>query len=343
MEHINDLMLKAKEINKKISIKMIIAMSISMFVILSVVFCVHNTVVNLFLYLLIVAVILVSMIYGVNQKRKILIYDMDPRLYYAVIHANVNEYFGRENDIEVFYFSGDYKNAIYCANALIAKRQQKNKKYSNISILTLLCFSYFEAKDYENAERTIEYIKSLFENYKVKEKSVYCKIILPQLDYIENFINCNFSKCLEIEELLNSDFKKSNTYIARIKYYSALAKYYYGDVKGAENGFKEILSFCPKMNYANLAVQFLNAIQCGKILTLPELDTTFKYSQNVKLADNKKRTKYKMVSFITLLIALLSLFVSLVIFDVTDDYDTEPDYSFSYEYNQSNINNILQE
>lgn len=311
MEPINHLMLEAKKINKKIAVKAMLIFVLIALGILALIVTIHNTVLTVFCFFALIITITAEAAYIISQKRKILLYDMNPRLYYAVLHENKNQYNGREEDIGIFYFSGDYQNVITCTNALIAEKESKNKKFNNVNVLNNLCCSYFEMGDYENAKRTIDYIKSLFADTKVNPKSVYSTVILPQLDFMESFINCDFSKCLEVENLLNAKLKKSNTFIARIKYYTALAKYYYGDITSAQNDFKEILAFCPNLNYANLASQYLSAMENGEILTLNQLDTNFKYKNTIHMSGNARVKKIKTKQIIWFVIWALLLALNL--------------------------------
>lgn len=311
MEPINNLMLEAKKINKKIAGKAMLIFVLIALGILALIVAIHNTVLTVFGFFALIITITAEAAYIIGQKRKILLYDMNPRLYYAMLHANKNQYNGREEDIEIFYFSGDYQNVIACTNALIAENESKNKKFNNVNVLNYLCCSYFEMGDYENVKRTIDYIKSLFAETKVHPKSVYSTVILPQLDFMESFINCDFSKCLAVENLLNVKLKKTNTFIARIKYYTALAKYYYGDTIGAQNDFKEILAFCPNLNYANLASQYLRAMENGEILTINQLDTNFKYKNTIHMSGNARVKKIKTKQIIWFVIWTLFLALNL--------------------------------
>lgn len=284
----------------------------------------------LFVVFLILALSALVLYIGRNQ-RAVLLNDMNPQLYYAIVHAGDINKIGTDADIEIFYFAGDYQKVINYANAQIEAFNAKGKKYANLNTLDILAFAYFEIGDYENAAKTIEYIKALADEMKLTNKKGYTQIILPQLEYIESFVKCDFNKCLELENgMLAAKFKKSNTFIARNKYYTALANYYLGDMSGAKQSFEEVLSFCPKLNYANLAKQYLDAMQSNEIMTLNKLDTAFKYDGSIIQPNPQQVKKAKRTRIITLVIALftfLMLIVQSIVFSNDDrnmnDYDSE--------------------
>lgn len=284
----------------------------------------------LFLIFFFIALVMVVIYIG-RKQRAVLLYDMDPQLYYAILHQGDVIKIGTDPDIEIFYFAGDYQKAIDSANAMIEKFNTKGKKYSNLNILNLLACAYFEIGDYENATKTIDYIKTLAEELKLNNKKGYTQVILPQLEYIENFIKCDFVKCLEIENMLTAKIKRSNTFIARNKYYTALAKYYLGDTADAKQRFEELLYFCPKLNYSNLAQQYLDAIQNNEIMTLTKLDTDFKYNGNIIEPDPKKVKKSRRIRIVALVLALFSILLSLItsIIFSDDDQNMNDDYSNS--------------
>lgn len=331
MDNIYEVKEKAKKFNKKltaISLAVFIPVSLALiFVICEYDYWWTNVLFVVFIILSLSAIVL----YIGKKHRVVLLNDMDPQLYYAILHAGDVIKIGTDADIEIFYFAGDYQKAIDYANAQIETFNAKGKKYANLNTLDILTFAYFEIGDYENALKTIEYIKILAEEIKISNKKAYVQIILPQLEYIESFVKCDFNKCLELEAgMLAAKFKKSNTFFARNKYYTALANYYLGDVSGAKQRFEEVLSFCPKLNYANLAKQYLDAIQNNEIMTLNKLDTAFKYDGTITEPSPQQVKKSKRTRNLSLIIALITFLIFIInsiVFSNNDqnmnDYDSE--------------------
>lgn len=343
MDDVYEVRERAKKFNSKLSGK-----AIAVFVPIVFLFMIMVNIwdrywwAELICILFLLVLLAVMVLYIGTKQRAVLYYDMDPQLYYAIIHAGDLIKIGTDPDIEIFYFAGDYQKAINSANAMMDKFNAKGKKYSNLNTLNLLVCAYFEIGDYENASKTIDYIKALAKETKISGKKGYTQVILPQLEFVENFIKCDFNKCLELEIMMTAKIKRTNTFISRNKYYTALAKYYSGDISGAKLLFEEIMHFCPKLNYSNFAQQYLNAIHNNEILTLSRLNTDFKYNGDLAAPSPQQVKKSAKKMMIRLLIAfLLFVIAGVMLFAVPDD--DEQNMNDDYENSISIVFDIQQE
>lgn len=328
MDNIYEIREQAKRFNSKLSGKTL-AIAFPVAIILGIIVSTWDYWwVNL-LFVIFILILMVAVFLYVSRKQKaVLIYDMNPQLYYAIIHAGDVVKIGEDPDIEIFYFAGDYQKAIQFAQAEIDKATAKGKKYANFITLDVLAFAYFEIGDFDNALKTIDYIKNTANELKLSNKKGYTQVILPQLEYIENFVKYDFNKCLELENMMTAKNKKSNTFIARNKYYIAIAKYYMGDVNGAKTLFDEIMQFCPMLNYSNLAQQYLNSIHNNEIMTLSMLNTDFKYDGSIVAPNPKQTKKAKRRVIATLILGVIALlFCCISSFIPSDDeQDMNEDY-----------------
>ncbi|MFR5875318.1 MAG: tetratricopeptide repeat protein [Eubacterium sp.] len=195
-----------------------------------------------------------------KSKHSILIYKMEPQAYYAVYHSSRYSKVNGDEDIEIAYFIGDYNKVISLVEDKKKKAGEKGKKLNNVPNCLYLCLSYFEIGDFENAHKSIDYFKSLFEGKRTNE--ILELSYFSQLDFIENFIDGRYDKCIAIEDVKSKlpDKAMGNTFKARMDYYSALAYYYNGDMNTAKQYFDSVIDFCPHLNYARLAENHIDRI-----------------------------------------------------------------------------------
>lgn len=195
-----------------------------------------------------------------NQKREILIDKMEPQAYHTVFHSSKYAKTNGDEDIEIAYFIGDYNKVISLVEDKKKKAADKGKKFTNVPDSLYLCLSCFELGDFENAKKSISYFKSLFERRKTNK--IFELSYIYQLDFIDNFIDGRYDKCIAIEDVKSNlpDKAMSNTFRARMDYYTALAYYYNGDVDTAKQYFETVIVFCPHLNYARLAEKYIDVI-----------------------------------------------------------------------------------
>jgi tetratricopeptide (TPR) repeat protein len=209
---------------------------------------------------LIFVVLLIVVGRRVNKRKKILFNQMDPRAYHAISNAGKNKTTDIDN-MQVAYYFGEYDKVISICTAYIDKQQAKGKKCNNFEYLQFLCFAYFESGDYDSTKKILSYIDSIIPESKVNPKSAYSLVLKPQFDFFTNFIDGRYDKCIAIEDVKNVQPEKvSNTFKSRISYYTALAYYYNGDIETAVQMFKDIIQFCPNLNYSKLAQYYIDSL-----------------------------------------------------------------------------------
>lgn len=203
-----------------------------------------------------------------NETERILKDELDPQKYYRVVHgANLATKY-RTEDIQTAYFLGDYASAIGIINEQMPKTKAKGiiAEYKLI-----LSYCYFETGQFDKLLSLIQFLREYATEF--KKENFYKSLYLTLADYYENFINGNFDKCCDLENLLKDDNKNfiSNSFRMKIALYKALALYCDNRKNEAKPFFEECYYGCPKLNYSVLSKKYIDLIADGKVVEYAEL------------------------------------------------------------------------
>lgn len=199
------------------------------------------------------------------SSQDILYDECDPHTYYAVCHGIYPKDSTAYIDAITAYFIGDFDSAAGLVSSLLKK---KARRFVRFEYLNLLAGVTFGAGDFDLCRQTVEELKALLSNIKMKSdvKNIYS----ARYDFFIHFMNCDYQSALESLEIckdLGAE-KQKNTYKFMMCYYTAIALYYSNKTPQARAEFELITKLEPKIFVTEKAKSYINAIDNNEFLSL---------------------------------------------------------------------------
>lgn len=254
--------LRVEEIRKNVKIAKLTGMSIVFLVIFFL--PVHYT----YRAIIAVAVALVSLF--IMRKIRLsaddILYDeCDPHTYYAVSHGIYPKDSTSYIDALTAYFIGDFGSAAGLLSSLLKRKSIRTVKLQYLDLLASVSFC---AGDFDLCRQTVEELKALLTNMKIKPdiRNVYS----ARYDFFIHFMNCDYQSALErlkVCKAAGAD-KQKNTYKFMMCYYTAIALYYSNKIPEARAEFELIAKLEPKIFATEKAKAYIHAIDNNEFMPI---------------------------------------------------------------------------
>lgn len=254
--------LRVEEIRKNVKIAKLTGMSIVFLVILFL--PVHYT------YRVIIAVAVALISLSIMRKIRLsaddILYDeCDPHTYYAVSHGIYPKDSTSYIDALTAYFIGDFGSAAGLLSSLLKRKSIRTVKLQYLDLLASVSFC---AGDFDLCRQTVEELKALLTNMKIKPdiRNVYS----ARYDFFIHFMNCDYQSALErlkVCKAAGAD-KQKNTYKFMMCYYTAIALYYSNKIPEARAEFELIAKLEPKIFATEKAKAYIHAIDNNEFMPI---------------------------------------------------------------------------
>lgn len=254
--------LRVEEIRKNVKIAKLTGMSIVFLVIFFL--PVHYT------YRVIIAVAVALISLSIMRKIRLsaddILYDeCDPHTYYAVSHGIYPKDSTSYIDALTAYFIGDFGSAAGLLSSLLKRKSIRTVKLQYLDLLASVSFC---AGDFDLCRQTVEELKALLTNMKIKPdiRNVYS----ARYDFFIHFMNCDYQSALErlkVCKAAGAD-KQKNTYKFMMCYYTAIALYYSNKIPEARAEFELIAKLEPKIFATEKAKAYIHAIDNNEFMPI---------------------------------------------------------------------------
>lgn len=185
--------------------------------------------------------------------------EFDPEQYQANLDAGKLITDSALAQIMAAYYSRDYQKVVDICTFLL--KQKRCRRYS-LSYWNFLARTYFETGDLEKLRMVCTEAQDFC-------RTAAQKKVLNRPDsvflFFFHYLKGEYAECREQMEKMLADpqrgQKKWNN--LHFRFYCAIACYRCGDLESAAKYFGEVAQTAPKMNYAPIAQEYLNAIENG--------------------------------------------------------------------------------
>lgn len=197
--------------------------------------------------------------------------DLDSELFNDVINClGKNRKISELWYVQSFYFIGDYRNMVsLCSESM----KSDKRKVFQFTYLFMLAEVYFELGEKEKLKYTCEKIDLLASDKTTFKQKFFgilrfiflginenktLKVIFKNIKFFESYLEGDLQECITM-----LDKRKRKTNYQNVNKDLSLAIIYYrsGDMTQSKMLFEEIIQKAPKMNFAKISQNYLEAIE----------------------------------------------------------------------------------
>lgn len=185
--------------------------------------------------------------------------ELDPVQYREVLLAGNLISTSALERILAAYYNRDYQTVV---DICTLKRKEKSCRRHYLHYLNILARTYFEVGDYEKLREACAEAEAFCSSEKSKKE-------LNKADstflFFARYLNGEYEACREgLEKLLKEPKTAENKWNEiNARFYYAVACYRCAGLESAKKNFTQIIHAAPKMNYAHISQEYLDAMESG--------------------------------------------------------------------------------
>ncbi len=199
-----------------------------------------------------------------RTSNSLLTRDLDPELYYMVSHGIGAAAKNDTVDITAAYYMNDYHTAY---NLCVQKLENTGSTAQQYWYKMILSRIYFDTGEIEKLREICEDFHAAFAQNRYLS-SHYGQLMA----FYSLYCDGSFASCCELymKRMEETQYKQNALVKTQIDYAYAVARYQNGDWQEAAVYFNQIVQTAPKLNFAHIAQNYLDAIESGEEVVITQ-------------------------------------------------------------------------